>query len=44
MKRCTFGSKGRYRIPIRIIKNASSIKYEIKILFDYNGLKKMEFI
>ena len=35
-----FGYKGRYKIPINIIKGSSSSQYEIKLSFDYKNLKK----
>ena len=36
----TFGGKGRYIIPVTIIKNFSNYEYQISILFNYQKLKK----
>ena len=40
IKKNVFGNKGRYKIPIFIIKSCSSSEYEIKLSFDYKNLKK----
>ena len=40
IKKANFGSKGKYRIPIMILKGISGNEYQIKILFDYKNLKK----
>ena len=36
----TFGGKGRYRIPVKIIKSVSNREYQIEIGVSYNGLKE----
>ena len=40
IKKNVFGNKGKYKIPIFIIKSSSPSEYEIKLSFDYKNLKK----
>ena len=40
IKKANFGSKGKYIIPIMILKGGSGNEYQITILFDYKKLKK----
>ena len=40
IKKNIFGGKGRYKISVIIIKNASSSECQIKLCFNYNNLKK----
>jgi hypothetical protein len=40
IKKATFVGKGRYYIPVIIIKFVSGSDYYIKNLFDYKNLKK----
>lgn len=41
IRKPSFGCKGRYLIPVKIIKGISNSEYEIQIIFDYYDLKKM---
>lgn len=43
LKKSTFGGKGRYSIPILVIKSTSNSEYYIKSYFKYNSLKKNNY-
>ena len=36
----TFGEKGRYLIPVKIIKSSSIHEYQVKIPIKYNNLEE----
>ena len=38
--KATFGGKGRYLLPIRIISSSSSDEYKIKFEYNYKNIKK----
>jgi hypothetical protein len=40
IKKPNFGAKGRYSIPVKIIKGISNSEYEIQLTFNYKDLKK----